>query len=115
VFSHVGVVTGAVLIHQGTEPAVVTLGYSLLWLPFGQLRPPGHHLRQAPQDEVELDRHRLLAPQRGVVVEHRNPFLWWHGRRSVRTAGTGREVHDRPWSRQLDKNSSVTVRPAISW
>jgi hypothetical protein len=99
--SHVGVVTGVVLIHQGTEPAVVTLGYSLPWLPFSQLRPLGHHLRQAPQDEVELDRHRLLAPQRAVVVEHRNPFLWWQSRRSVRTACTGHEVHDRPPGRAV--------------
>jgi hypothetical protein len=29
------------------------------------------HLDESAQDEVELDRHRLLAPQRSVVVEHR--------------------------------------------
>jgi hypothetical protein len=111
--SHVGVVTGVVLIHQGTEPAVVTLGYSLPWLPFSQLRPLGHHLRQAPQDEVELDRHRLLAPQRAVVVEHAT-------RSSGGTAADPSAPHVRATkstiarlvgpSRQLDTNSSVTVR-----
>jgi hypothetical protein len=32
-------------------------------------------LRKAAQDEVELDRDGLLAPERAVVVEDRDPLL----------------------------------------
>jgi hypothetical protein len=35
------------------------------------------HDAQAAQDEVELDRRRLLTPQGAVVVEDRDPVLRW--------------------------------------
>ena len=40
-----------------------------------QLRIGLGHLVQATEYEVELDRHRLLAPQCPVVVEHRHALL----------------------------------------
>jgi hypothetical protein len=33
------------------------------------------HLRQPTQEEVELDRHRLLTPPGAVVVEDGDPLL----------------------------------------
>ena len=38
---------------------------------------PGH-LREAAEDEIELDRHRLLAPQRAVVVEYGDALFKRH-------------------------------------
>jgi len=32
----------------------------------------GGHLGEPAEDEPELDRHRLLTPQRAVIVEHRH-------------------------------------------
>ncbi len=85
--AHVGVVAGVVLGHQRAEPGVVVLGDGL---PRLALRAASGsavgHLGEAAEDEVELDRHRLLAPQRAVVVEHRDALLDGHGRRPVAAA-----------------------------
>ena len=57
------------------EPAVVALVGGLPGLALAQRRVGLGHLDEPAQDEVELDRHRLLAPQRAVVVEHRHALL----------------------------------------
>jgi catechol 2,3-dioxygenase-like lactoylglutathione lyase family enzyme len=43
-----------------------------LWLRFC-------HRDKTPKNEVELDRHRFLAPQRPVVVEHCDAVVDRHG------------------------------------
>jgi hypothetical protein len=75
----VGVIAGVVLIHQRTEPAVVAFGHCFPGLLRNELGLRRRHLREASQDEIQLDRHRLLAPQGAIVVEHRHPFLRGHG------------------------------------
>jgi hypothetical protein len=55
------------------QPAVVAGVGGLPGLAGAQLGVLLGHGGQAAQDEVELDGHRLLAPQRAVVVEHRHP------------------------------------------
>ena len=69
---HVGVVARVVLGHEPRQPGVVPLVGGLPRLPVAQRRVRLGHLDEPAQDEVELDRHRLLAPQRAVVVEHRD-------------------------------------------
>ena len=85
---HVGVVARVVLGHERAEPGVVALVGGLPRLALAQLRVRLRHLDEAAKDEVELDRHRLLAPQRAVVVEHRDPLLDRHGCRSVAARAT---------------------------
>jgi len=92
---HVGVVPRVVLDHDRTEPTEVALEGGLPRLTVAQLRLSRGHLDEAAEDEVELDRHGLLAPQRAVVVEHRDPFLDRHGDRSVLSARAPDEVADR--------------------
>ncbi len=45
-------------------------------------------VRQPPEEEVDLDRHRLLAPERAVVVEDGDPLLGRHGRAAARRHGS---------------------------
>ena len=70
----VGVVTVVVLDHGLGQPVVVALDCCLVGLPTPQRGIRRSELRQPEQREVELDRDRLLAPQRPVVVEHRHPL-----------------------------------------
>ena len=51
---------------RGFQVALEQRGERLLVLPLGMLRRERLH---AVEREVELDRHRLLAPERAVVVE----------------------------------------------
>jgi len=69
------VVAGVVLLHQRGEPRVVVLIGGLPRLALTQGRVGLRHLHEAAQDEVHLDRHRLLAPQRAVVVEDGDALL----------------------------------------
>ena len=72
---HVAVVAVVVLDHRLAEPGVVLSlrGHPGLLVP--QRRVLLGHLGQPLEDEPELDRHRLLTPQRAVVVEHGDPLL----------------------------------------
>ena len=107
---HVGVVTRVVLGHQRTQPAVVALVGGLPGLALAQLGLRLGHLHEAAKDEVELDRHRLLAPQGAVVVEHCHALLDRHGRPSRplrRYCSTNSTMACLVGpSRQLDSNSS---------
>ena len=74
--AQVAVVAVVVLDHRLTEPAQVVLVRRLVRLLVAQLRVGLGHLGESPQREVELDRDRLLRPQRAVVVERGDAFLW---------------------------------------
>jgi hypothetical protein len=92
---HVGVVAGVVLLHELAEPGVVALVGGLPGLALAQ---PGiclSHLDEPAQDEVELDRHRLLTPQRAVVVEHGQAILDGNRRRPVLAGRASDERADR--------------------
>src|SRR3954464_13802136 len=52
-------------------------------------------LHEPAQDEVQLDRHGLLAPQRAVVVEDRHTLLDRHRLRAVGAGRGGDERQDR--------------------
>ena len=97
----VRVVAGVVVGHHLPEPAVVPLERGLERLALLQLGLVLRHRHEAPQDEVELDRHWLLTPQRAVVVEGGDPL----GRRHVAAAALIRdardEVDDRPLRRSV--------------
>jgi hypothetical protein len=97
---HVRVIAAVVLDHRCAEPAEVALVGRLPGLLVAQRRVGLGHLREPPEDEVELDRHRLLAPQRAVVVEGGDPLL---GREVVRavTGHPGDELSDRPAGRRV--------------
>jgi hypothetical protein len=92
---HVGVVTRVVLGHERAEPTEVVFKEGLPWLAFAQLRLRRRHFREAAKNEVQLDRHRLLAPQGAVVVEDRDPLLHRDGGRPAFAARTPDEVDDR--------------------
>ncbi len=87
---HVAVVAVVVLRDRAAEPGVVVLVGRLPRLTLTERGVRLRHLGQPLQDERELDRQRLLAPQRAVVVEDRNPLL---GRNRLR--GPLDEVGDR--------------------
>jgi hypothetical protein len=61
--------------YEVAQPAVVLVIGGLPGLARAQLGVLVGHGGQAAQDEVELDRHRLLAPQRAVVVEDGHQLL----------------------------------------
>jgi hypothetical protein len=67
----------------------------LPWLAVAQRRVLLGHGGQALEDEAELDRHRLLAPQGAVVVEHRHPLGRWHVARPAVAGHLLDEPHDR--------------------
>jgi hypothetical protein len=77
--AHVRVVARVVVIEHLSQPGVVTLVRRLPRLAVAQLRVGLRHLVQPAEDEVGLDRHRLLAPQGAVVVEDRDALLGGHG------------------------------------
>jgi hypothetical protein len=66
---HVPVVALVVLDHRGVELVHVVLVGGLPRLAAAERRILGCLLRESPQDEVQLDRDRLLAPEGAVVVE----------------------------------------------
>ena len=74
----VGVVARVVLGEDRAQPAVVVLVCGLPGLAGAKLGIGLRHLDQPAEDEVGLDRQRLLAPQRAVVVKHRHPLLDGH-------------------------------------
>jgi hypothetical protein len=71
----VAVVAVVVLGDDLAQPVVVLVVGGLPWLAVAELGVLVGHGGQALEDEAELDRHRLLAPQGAVVVEHRHPLL----------------------------------------
>ena len=77
--SHVRVVARVVIGHHLSEPAIVALERRLPGLALLQLRLRVRHRDKTPKNEVELDRHRLLAPQRPIVVEHCDALVDRHG------------------------------------
>jgi hypothetical protein len=72
---HLAVVTRVVLVDYPAEPRVVLLVGGLPRLFLSQGCVFLGHGGQPLQDEAELDRHRLLAPERAVVVEDRDALL----------------------------------------
>ena len=75
---HVRVVARIVVSHQLPEPAIVALIRRLPRLAVTQVRVGLRHLAQPAENEIGLDRHRLLTPQGAVVVEHGNTFFDGH-------------------------------------
>ena len=91
----VAVVAVVVLVDRSAEPRVVLLVRGLPRLFRAQRLVLLGHLGEAHQHEAELDRHRLLAPERAVVVVDGDPF---RGRDVVRPSllrHTLDEVDDR--------------------
>jgi hypothetical protein len=75
---HVAVVARVVLLDHVAEPRVVLIVRRLPGLLVAERLVLLGHLRQPLEDGAELDRHRLLAPERPVVVEDRNPLFGRH-------------------------------------
>src|SRR3954469_19771830 len=91
---HLGVVPSVMLRQGGTQPAVVALVGRFPGLAPTQVGLRLRHLHETAKDEIELDRHRLLAPQGAVVVEHRHALLHPHGNRSPFPTNTFDELDD---------------------
>jgi hypothetical protein len=75
---HQAVVAGVVIGQDLGQPGVVVLPGGL---PRLLVTEPGirlGHLDQPAEDEVQLDRHGFLAPERPVVVEHGDPLVGRH-------------------------------------
>jgi hypothetical protein len=66
---HVGVVARVVLGEHRPEPAIVALVRRLPGLTAAQPGVVPRHLIKPTENEVSLDRQRLLTPQGAVVVE----------------------------------------------
>ena len=98
---HVAVVARVVLVHQPAEPGEVLVVRGLPRLLLAQRRCLFGHRGEAAQDEVGLDRHRLLAPERAVVVEDRNALLDRHRLRAVCPGDACDEVDDSPANRPV--------------
>jgi hypothetical protein len=82
--------------HDLPEPLVVLVVGRLPGLAGAQRGVLVGHGDQPAQDKVQLDGHRLLAPQGAVVVEHRHPLLRRHVALPVGAAHGLDELHDRP-------------------
>jgi len=86
-----GIVTLVVAGDYPTQPGVVPVVRRPPGLPLAQGRRRLRHRGQSLQDEPELDRHRLLAPQCAVGIEDGDPL----GRRhEVPAAGAGDRVDE---------------------
>ena len=103
---HVAVVAVVVLRDRLAEPGVVLLVRGLPRLSCPQRLVLLGHLGEAPEDEAELDRHRLLAPERAVVVEDGDPL----GGRDVVRPALGRHPLDEVDDRRLRR----AVRASVS-
>src|SRR3954451_17384520 len=68
---YIAVVAVVVLGDRAFQPGVVLLARDLPRLLLAQGFVGLGHLPEPREDEAELDRHRLLAPERAVVVENR--------------------------------------------
>ena len=86
------------------EDALCTSGSHTLHVAFEQRRKrlsrlPLRMLRRERLDAIEredeLKRHRLLGPERPVVVERGNPLRWLHKVLSALLRDTSNEVDDR--------------------
>jgi hypothetical protein len=98
---HVAVVAGVVLGDHRAQPGVVAFVGRLPRLPIPQPGVGLGHLDEPAQDEVELDRHRLLAPQGPVVVEHGDAVVDRHRLGPVLAADSRDEVDDGPLDRAV--------------
>ena len=113
--AQVAVVAVVVLVDRPAEPRVVLVVRRLPRLLRAQRLVLLRHLGEAHEDEAELDRHRLLAPERAVVVVHGDPL----GRRHVVRPALRRhaldEVDDRRARRRVvpgaDARSGSLLRP----
>jgi hypothetical protein len=70
--AHVRVVAVVVLLHHLPRPSVIAVVSGLPRLLLAKGRVGLCHLVEPAQDEVGLDRQRLLAPEGAVVVEYRH-------------------------------------------
>ena len=96
---------------RGGERLHVVVQHRLEWLLVG----PGRILRRerldAVQNEGELDVHRLLDPQRAVIVEGRDALLDRDEVRAALIGGTRDEVDDRFLGRALvPRGQSIALR-----
>jgi hypothetical protein len=66
------------MVEHGAEPLAVTFDERLVRLALAQRRVRSRQLLPLGEDERGLDVHRLLTPQRSVVVERGNSIDWWH-------------------------------------
>jgi hypothetical protein len=105
----VGIVAGVVPGHDVPQPVVVLGVGGLPGLALAQRRVLVGHGGQPPQDEAELDRHRLLAPQGAVVVEDRNPLLGLQELRRPLGGDPGHELPDRRHRRAVVPRSQELV------
>ncbi len=108
---HVRVIAGVVLGEHLAQPRVVTLVRGLPGLAASQLGVGIGHLIETSENEVRLNRQRLLAPQRAVVVERRDPLRHRNERRTI--LGHRRdEIEDRLFRRAVFPGCkhSVTCR-----
>jgi hypothetical protein len=96
--------------HHRAQPAVVAFVRGLPGLALTQCGFGLGHRREPAEDEVELDRHRLLAPQRAVVVEHGEAILDRHGLGAVLTADARDERDDRLLRRTIAPARQATQR-----
>ena len=89
---HLAVVAGVVLRHDVAQPLHVVLVRGLPRLPGAERLVERRHLGEALEDEGELDRQRLLAPQRAVVVERGDALF--HGHEVGSVGGDALDVAD---------------------
>ena len=91
----VGVVTLVMLGDRIAQPLQVAGVGGFVRLLIAQRQVRLGLLLESPEQEVELDVHRLLAPQRAVVVEHRDTRLRLNVIRPAFGTDPAHEVDDR--------------------
>ena len=103
------VIARVVLGHHGVQPFAVLFAGRLPGLAIAQRRIGLTHLGQSTQDEVRLDRQRLLAPQRAVVVEHRHALVDGDGNGPALAASLDDEFDDGPLCRTVDPHRQCVL------